>query len=1183
MDFLRRLVRPPVLIGVGVGLFSATALVVFNLLKLSLLLALLIILTVVLAVVIVVLLRQLKAARAAEEIERSISRQADRDIERSVPGKVAEMQDMKADLLAAIQALKSSKMGRRGQSALSILPWYMVIGPAGAGKSAMIARSGLHFPLLDEARNPRSVKGVGGTRSFEWWLSQEAVLLDMGGRTLGAAAQFEDTEDWVAFLDTLKQQRKEKPLNGVIVAVALDQLADREEPQVDGLARSVRERVQELVHHLGVVFPVYVTFTKCDLLAGFAEFFAELTPQERRQPWGATLSAERAEGESAEALFDAEFPHLTAALSQRRMGRMATVPDALQRARTFAFPLQLERVRPRMRRFLKVLFEPDPLEESPLFRGFYLASAQQEGTPVDRVLRPAAQALGLPAPAGTAPALAGNEAFFVSDLLTRVVFPDADLATRSRGAEAAARRARVLMFAGLGVAFLTVAVLLSVLAMLNGRLVGSTRRAAVEVAERVRPDAQLMENLQTLEDLRARVAIVDSLKHRKPFWRTMGGYSGDALLEPALQLYEEKAIEDLVAPAVTEMEQRLMRMTDSGEGDFLHYYSLFRAWRLLTEPKQLTPDDAPVVGREMAAALGSRLAFASPTDRERFPRLIARQAAFLAAHKDGLVQLAPGYYRMGNPDLVGRGAARVRNTWDSSQFYRQLIAEAAPQAKPATFAGLVGTSGLLSGSYAVPGPYTRAGWEQQVQPRVEWYREQIRRDWVVADAFQGRAPDLAHDLLAAYARDYSAQWAQFLNSMNVPAPRDLEGAAVMLSDAAQNDSPILKALRAVSEQTTLGVDERHELAQVQHDFQILHEFFEAPSGGGGARKAASFLARFFQRPKPGQGPDLLDRNQAPNVVYLAQLKAAYEKVKAAAQPGAPASQLKQLMAEGDETTNPLKQLSAWVRGLAGEYAGTAGAEPTARLLQLPIASAGAAVGGGMRAEVNTRWGLLVGSPFQKTLAGKYPLVPGGPDATLFDFAEFFRPGGTFWSFYDHELKDFVLEDGTPKSAEGSVVSPALQECLHHAYEIREAFFGINPASPTLRFSVQTKQPAIEGPHVNVRWVALDLGGLTATYSMGAPQWQPFEWPGTDPGAGAALRVQTAGGPQAESRSAPGPWGLFHLIDQGSLGQGASGYPSVTWRLAAGSSRLAVVYEIQPGSARHPFRPGFLRFTLPSSL
>ena len=52
---------------------------------------------------------------------------------------------------------------------------------------------------------------------------------------------------------------------------------------------SIRARLLELHERLKVDFPVYALFTKTDLVAGFMEYFSNLTDQGRRQVWGATF------------------------------------------------------------------------------------------------------------------------------------------------------------------------------------------------------------------------------------------------------------------------------------------------------------------------------------------------------------------------------------------------------------------------------------------------------------------------------------------------------------------------------------------------------------------------------------------------------------------------------------------------------------------------------------------------------------------------------------------------------------------------------------------------------------------------------------------------------------------------------------------------------------------------------
>ena len=420
-----------------------------------------------------------------------------------MPGQSADAETMKAELLAAIQGLKGSRLGKRhGQTVLSTLPWYMVIGPAGAGKSALVARSGLHFPLLDERRNPKAVRGVGGTRSFVWWLSEEAVILDMAGRTLGTAAR-DDSDDWIAFLEVLKRQRKRDPINGVLVALSVDQVAGPE-AKLDTIARGARERVRELIRHLGVVFPVYIVVTQSDRIAGFAEFFGDLPAGERRQVWGATLAVDAHAADEADRALDAEFGQLVAALSDVRLERLAAVPDPAQRA-GIRLPAPARACASRI-----APLRADPVRaragerEAPIFRGFYFTSAQQEGEPVDRVLQPVVAELGGAAARAVAPPQVGNGAFFVSEMMTEVVFPDASLVTESTRASTGRRRRDLLVLGGLGILLVAFTILFSTLSCANGRLIDRARRAAREAADQVHPGGQLMPNLTVLEELRKR-------------------------------------------------------------------------------------------------------------------------------------------------------------------------------------------------------------------------------------------------------------------------------------------------------------------------------------------------------------------------------------------------------------------------------------------------------------------------------------------------------------------------------------------------------------------------------------------------------------------------------------------------------------------------------------------------------
>src|SRR3546814_9082524 len=98
------------------------------------------------------------------------------------PASEEEVTVLREGMQDALAALKKSKLGGRwGRRYVYQLPWYIIIGPPGAGKTTALVNSGLSFPLADSTGR-EAVRGVGGTRNCDWWFTDEAVLIDTAGR-----------------------------------------------------------------------------------------------------------------------------------------------------------------------------------------------------------------------------------------------------------------------------------------------------------------------------------------------------------------------------------------------------------------------------------------------------------------------------------------------------------------------------------------------------------------------------------------------------------------------------------------------------------------------------------------------------------------------------------------------------------------------------------------------------------------------------------------------------------------------------------------------------------------------------------------------------------------------------------------------------------------------------------------
>jgi type VI secretion system protein ImpL len=311
--------------------------------------------------------------------------------------------------------------------AIDEMPWYVMIGAPGSGKTTALLNSGLRFPLYT-AESGASVPGVGGTRNCDWWFADEAVLLDTAGRyTTQESDRKADAAAWHGFLALLKQFRPQRPLNGALVAVSVLDLMLWSKAERSKFATHVRMRLTEMYAALDQRFPVYVLVTKTDLLAGFTEFFGDYDQTARQQVWGTTFGHDIDPALIAPP-YVADFTALEERLGAEMLARLHEEPDLQRRAAIYRFPQQFHPVGPLVGEFLAQAFGAQVNHRSLQLRGVYFTSGTQEGNPIDRVL--AAMARSFKLERGTVVGGSGTgKSYFITRMLRDVVFPEHGLAT----------------------------------------------------------------------------------------------------------------------------------------------------------------------------------------------------------------------------------------------------------------------------------------------------------------------------------------------------------------------------------------------------------------------------------------------------------------------------------------------------------------------------------------------------------------------------------------------------------------------------------------------------------------------------------------------------------------------------------------------------------------------------------
>lgn len=1023
-----------------------------------------------------------------------------------------------------VQWLRSSKLGAASGDAAYGLPWFVVAGPQGSGKTSLLLSSGLSFNALPSQRRADQ-NLLRATRDAEWRVTDNFVLVDTAGRY---QTEGPDRDEWLGLIEALKKHRRARPLDGLVLTVDAGQILAANDVELEQQAGVLRSRLDDLTKSTGARFPVYLVFTHADAIEGFNSFFHLLPPNERAGVWGATMPLNQAS--VAHGLVDKEYALLLDALHGRRLLRLSNASAAAEQLGVFTFPLRFGEAGPKFARFALALFRPNPFSEAPLFRGFYFTSNAAAG-------------------GANGEARVTGKGAFAESLFNQVLLRDKDIAASFQAGKERPGRVRKLTFAALTLAALcllwTAGMLVSYFnnrsLIARGRESGEAVLRAYEAGKGQKEVTTTQNEVEDLDKLREVLAELD--ENGGSFFGSLskrfGLYAGNRISTRLHQVYFDFVSQRFLVPALAQLERDLETVNPAaGTGEEAdtaldNYFYKLQTYKMLESQERVDP-----------AFLETQLAtyWKEPPSVRGKKEALSFYAAQAALHEDDDLTIPRP---KADDRLTDTARAKLKSYSPTKRIYNEVVRNVNKLGPPVDLPKILESqegSELLeeSNPHPVPFAFTKAAYYKYItgDAMLDIMRKSgSREDWVMGAKAGAQNVDV-RDLRERYSNDYATHWQKFLNGIRVSEFKDKRKAVSALATLGQENSPLKTVMRAVANQTKLS---------------------EPPTESGliGWLKGIVASKAKVTDPKVEKAFEPLIRFTAQEQItkYLTALGEVGKKLDLIN--GNDWAQIAPALEKDTEFRRAVQDADGMLKSLKTTPGSTAAAE----VLEQPLANVSGGVKVGSSQNEALAWAALVQKV--KLLEQRYPFNPtGGAPVLIAEFAQFFNPAnGTLTEFYNKFLSQSF--EGTPgqlRPRDAGSFPQATVDYLNNALRLRDTFFPPGSQQPNIQFGLTVQTAPGAGVEVKLNGAAVS-GTLTPS------------WPGAGDGGGLVVS-STQSQPPTELKKFDGPWWLFKLVREA---QNVNGQ----YVLKVGGPAQAQITVQPPGN--NPFAVDFGRVRAPEKL
>ena len=1071
--------------------------------------------------------------------------------------KDSEIESLKSKMDAAVETLKTSELGLkyRGSAALYALPWYMLIGPSAAGKSTLLRNSGLHFPYAHT--DDIDIKGFGGTHNCDWWFSDEAIILDTAGRY---TTEDSDNPEWLEFLALLNKYRKKMPLNGIVVAISLADILTSDNDSIDNHIQVIRERINELTSKLGFVFPLYIVFTKCDLLNGFTSFFSNLTEDERKQVWGATV--EYRPDEQPSDIVEKKLKELYVRLCDIRIKNLSLYRKQKIKSEIYDFPSQFLAASERILEFIRLLFKDNPYQETPNFKGVYFSSGTQEGLPLQRIIGNLQLAFGQVRDSSLLTTNKQTKSYFIKSLFSDVIFKSSvDVLLNYRNK---------IIYKWIKATTILVSFVLVTVNLLYFSASYTSNKLLVSKGVKLVAELKNSRVANASSHSESYMRLVDVYQHREKLvsifneesWLNLGGM---------YQAYNQ--IQPLNETVIAVMEREFLIPVTQRIEEKLRMYS--QQWSIIDENKKSS------IYKDYYEALRLYLVLSSAKKLEEFDILpeLALYWDDVLKDRSSISETKLNSYKLSMPKLLRLyldemirvdGRSRVASHWVSNKYLikvsrNNLIVPMNPQALYVLFKEKsksqfknVSVNDVLSSrgsnyiysTKKISTLFTRKAWEQYVLRELENIGViATSGDWVLGtESAKSRnvsveydrvltAKDVVKQLRTRYFLEFEREWYRFLSSLKLKGSFSISDSANKLSLLSRTDGPFSELFSFIN--YNISISEPNSLrsnpvVDIISNNKLPNKKIKNASVTDVSVVELNQTFKDLRRFTAIKGKEEKSLDNISK--YLKTLTALYnnlEHLRASPERSRESDVIASNILSGLGQNTPIYIAWATTKNIiSGSDAKNRSF--LAPLLTAPIIESWGVILESAVHEIENKWSSIVLTEYDERIRGRFPFTKQGPDATLDDVSEFFRPkDGVIWTFVDEHVSAYLNKrKGAWVERKwlgyGPRFSRQFLSSLSTSRKISNSLFKRGKDEPSIVFHLYPV------PTTGLSEILLETNGQRYRYRNEPQEWRKFIWPGTSANSGARIvGISKKDNIQVEYES-PGLWGLFHLFSKANI-------------------------------------------------